>query len=87
MDAVYVMAPYWNSATRSGDPTKGISTKNVYGPENRAEYGMPDPDELMDSYSKTMGWDPRKDKWEIAQIFHHMRVSHSFLLLFTVIRS
>ena len=73
MDAVYVCAPYWNSATRSGDPTKGISTQNVYSPANRTEYGMPDPDELMDKYSSVMDWDPRKDKWEIAQIFHHMR--------------
>lgn len=32
-------------------------------------------DELMDEYSRITGWDPRRDQWEIAKVFHLMRVS------------
>jgi hypothetical protein len=29
---------------------------------------------LMDEYALIAGWDPRRDQWEIAKVFHLMRV-------------
>ena len=44
---------------------------------------MPNPDELLDRYSKLVGFDPRKDgggkDWEMAKVFHLLRggtISH-----------
>jgi len=72
MDAVYVVGPYWNS------------TSKVFSKEGRKESGMPEPDELLDRYAEITGWDPRKDKFEIARIFHLVRVSRtSRLFLFS----
>lgn len=82
MDVVYMTAPFWNEATKSGHPGQG-SLKNPYKLENRIESGMPDPDELLDRYSQIVGFDPRKDgagmDWRVAQIFHYVRggtISH-----------
>ncbi|KAF2099077.1 APH-domain-containing protein [Rhizodiscina lignyota] len=84
MDAVYVVGPYWNEATKAGHPEQGAAAaKSPYRPANRAKSGMPDPDELLDRYSQIVGFDPRKDgagkDWQIAQIFHYVRggtISH-----------
>ena len=86
MDAVYVVGPFWNDATSTGHPGEAASsTKTVpaYAPANRAANGMPDPDELLDRYTKIAGWDPRKEgngrDMEIAKVFHHVRggtISH-----------
>jgi aminoglycoside phosphotransferase (APT) family kinase protein len=81
MDAVYAVGPYWNRAIKSGlnDGTKiqarDVQGGEVYDPENQAQNEMPSMDELLDAYTKTTGWDPRKDQWEIAKVFHLMRVS------------
>ena len=84
MDAVYVVGPFWNEATKAGHPSQGSSdSKSPYAPTNRASAGMPDPDELMDRYTKIVGFDLRKDNggrdWEVAKVFHHVRggtISH-----------
>jgi aminoglycoside phosphotransferase (APT) family kinase protein len=82
MDDVYVVGPFWNTQTSTGHPG-GQSADSPYAPQNRAESGMPDPDELMDRYSEIVGFDPRKDNggrdWEIAKVFHFVRggtISH-----------
>jgi aminoglycoside phosphotransferase (APT) family kinase protein len=79
MDAVYSVGPYWNRANKSGMPGPKIEARDdqggeVYDPENQAQNGMPSMDELMDEYSRITGWDPRKDQWQIAKVFHLMRV-------------
>lgn len=79
MDAVYVVGPYWNRASQKGQPVRDDMGGAVYDPENQKEAGMPSMDELVDEYARITGWDPRKDQWEVAKIFHLMRVS---ILLF-----
>jgi aminoglycoside phosphotransferase (APT) family kinase protein len=80
MDAVYSVGPYWNRAKSSGIPggpkveARDDQGGEVYDPENQRANGMPSMDELMDEYSRITGWDPRKDHWEIAKVFHMMRV-------------
>lgn len=85
MDAVYVISPFWNEATKPGHPSAASrdSSSSPYAPENRDRSGMPDPDELMDRYAQIVGFDPRKDgggrDWEIAKVFHFVRggtISH-----------
>lgn len=80
MDAVYAVGPYWNRASSSGISggprveARDDQGGEVYDPENQAKNGMPSMDELMDEYTRITGWDPRKDQWEIAKVFHLMRV-------------
>jgi aminoglycoside phosphotransferase (APT) family kinase protein len=63
MDAVYVLSPYW------------FRPAQVYQPEQQNVSGMPSKDELLDRYKSITGFDPRNDKWKVAQIFHLIRVS------------
>lgn len=77
MDAVYVVGPFWNRAAQKGQPVRDDMGGEVYDPENQKAAGMPSMDELMDEYAKITGWDPRQDQWEVAKIFHLMRVSSS----------
>lgn len=74
MDAVYATGPYWNRASKSGRAVDDQGGE-VYLPENQAQNGMPSMDELMEEYARITGWDPRKDNFEIAKVFHLMRVS------------
>ncbi|KAF2653302.1 kinase-like protein [Lophiostoma macrostomum CBS 122681] len=83
MDAVYVVGPYWNRVSKGKDgkvgPTRDDMGGEVYDVANQRKAGMPSMDELMDEYSSLVGWDPRKDRWEVAKIFHLMRggtISH-----------
>lgn len=79
MDAVYVVGPYWNRAQAGETATRDDMGGAVYDPENQKEAGMPSMDELLDEYTRIMGWDPRSDKWEVAKVFHLMRggtISH-----------
>ncbi|KAF2635358.1 APH-domain-containing protein [Massarina eburnea CBS 473.64] len=84
MDAVYSVGPYWNRVSKvgiSGGPVKARYDQGgeAYGPENQEKSGMPSMDELLNEYSRIVGWDPRKDRWEVAKIFHLMRggtISH-----------
>lgn len=81
MDAVYVVGPYWNRASSSGIAggpkieARDDQGGEVYEVQNQASNGMPSMDELLDEYSRITSWDPRKDQWEIAKVFHLMRVS------------
>lgn len=80
MDAVYVVGPYWNRASKAATgPTRDDMGGAVYDPENQRAAGMPSMDELVDEYARITGWDPRHDQWEIAKVFHLMRVSSSIL--------
>jgi aminoglycoside phosphotransferase (APT) family kinase protein len=63
MDAVYILSPYW------------FRPADVYKPENQKASGMPSEQELLDRYTKMAGFDPREDKWKVAQMFHLIRVS------------
>jgi aminoglycoside phosphotransferase (APT) family kinase protein len=80
MDAVYVVGPYWNRAGKSGISggpkveARDDQGGEVYDLENQAENGMPSMDELIHEYARITGWDPREDQWEIAKVFHLMRV-------------
>ena len=79
MDIVYAVGPYWNRASKvgiSGEPGKARDDQGgeVYDVENQAQSGMPTMDELVDEYARIVGWDPRKDRWEVAKAFHLMRV-------------
>jgi len=81
MDAVYAVGPYWNRAHSSGISggpkveARDDQGGEVYNPENQAQNGMPIMDELIAEYARITGWDPRQDQWEIAKVFHLMRVS------------
>lgn len=73
MDVVYHSSPFWSVT----DP------KSPYHPENRAAWGFPDLNVLLDRYSQVVGFDPRKDgngrDWQVAKIFNYMRggtISH-----------
>lgn len=84
MDAVYLVNSYWNRASRSVVPlpgedvqAKGEKEGAAYDEENLEKYGMPSMDEILDVYTQRAGWDPRKDGWEVAKVFHLMRVSIS----------
>lgn len=83
MDAVYLVNPYWNRASRSVVPLPGeagVSAKSdekegaVYDEENLEEHGMPSMEEVLDVYTQRAGWDPRTNGWEVAKVFHLMRV-------------
>jgi aminoglycoside phosphotransferase (APT) family kinase protein len=79
MDAVYAVGPYWNRASgigKTGGPVKARDDQGgaAYDPENLEASGFPTEQELLDRYTKITGWDPRKDKWEVAKVFHLMRV-------------
>lgn len=82
MDAVYVVGPYWNRASKAGiaggpgSKPRDDQGGEVYEEANLRKSGMPTMDELMDEYARIVGWDPRKDRWEVAKVFHLMRVSH-----------
>jgi aminoglycoside phosphotransferase (APT) family kinase protein len=79
MDTVYVSGPYWNRAKMIlGGPAveaRDDQGGEVYDPQNQAANGMPSEEELLDEYARITGWDPRKDQWEIAKVFHLMRGS------------
>lgn len=78
MDCVYVTGPYWNrySGVGLGKP-RDDQGGEVYDDERRAASGMPDMGELLDEYAAGVGWDPRggAGEWEVAKVFHLMRVS------------
>jgi len=86
MDAVYVVSPFWLEGPRFSHEPAGPaseSSSSPYEPANRPQSGMPEPDDLLDRYTKIAGFDPRKEgggrDWEIAKIFHHVRgatISH-----------
>ena len=73
MDVCYACGPYWNRAAKGG-AVRDDQGGEVYLPENQRGNGMPSMDELVDEYAKITGWDPRNDQWEIAKVFHLMRV-------------
>lgn len=82
MDCVYCVGPFWNTHTSTGHPG-AQSPDSPYAPQNRAQSGMPDPDELLDRYCEIVGFDPRRDgggrDWEVAKVFHFVRggtISH-----------
>ncbi|KAH9879133.1 hypothetical protein J1614_002569 [Plenodomus biglobosus] len=81
LDVVYVIGPYWNRASSAEVPggakveARDDQGGEVYDPEKQRESGMPSMDELLDEYTKIAGWNPRRDQWEIAKIFHLMRGS------------
>lgn len=82
LDTVYVVGPYWNRASLPGGPAakaRDDQGGEVYDVENQRKAGMPGMDELMDEYSRIVGWDPRRDRWEVAKVFHLMRVSVAIL--------
>lgn len=73
MDVCYACGPFWNRAQKGG-AVRDDQGGEVYLPENQRQNGMPSMDELVDEYAKITGWDPREDQWEIAKVFHLMRV-------------
>ncbi|ETI28453.1 hypothetical protein G647_00902 [Cladophialophora carrionii CBS 160.54] len=84
MDAIYVISPFWIDFHKAS-PHDLTATSSPYAPANRATSGMPDPDELLDRYSRITGFDPRREghppgkDFEIAKIFHYVRggtISH-----------
>ena len=83
MDAVYVVSPFWNQGVGGEAVASSQTSSAAYRPENRKEWGLPEPEELMDRYAKVTGWDPRKvnsgSDWEVAKVFHYVRggtISH-----------
>jgi aminoglycoside phosphotransferase (APT) family kinase protein len=82
MDCVYVTGPYWNRYSKVGlGKPRDDQGGQAYDDENRAESGMPAMDELLDEYSRRAGWDPREDRWEVARVFHLMRVSTNLTMV------
>ena len=63
MDAIYVLSPYW------------FHPADVFKPENQKLSGMPSERELLNRYTEMAGFDPRKETWKVAQMFHLIRVS------------
>ena len=64
MDAVYLTSPYW------------FHPNDAYQAQNLASSGMPTQTELLDRYTKMAGYDPRAERWKVAQMFHLIRVSN-----------
>jgi len=62
MDIVYLLSPYW------------FQPDAVYQPQNQKESQVPSEKELLDRYTELAGYDPRKEKWQVAQMFHLIRV-------------
>lgn len=78
MDCVYVTGPYWNRYSKVGlGQPRDDQGGEAYDDDKREQSGMPGMDELLDAYSKKAGWDPRGDRWEVAKVFHMMRVSQT----------
>lgn len=76
MDCVYVTGPYWNRYSKAGlGKPRDDQGGEAYDDANRAASGMPEMQELLDEYTRGAGWDPRQDRWEVAKVFHLMRVS------------
>ncbi|KAI4701226.1 hypothetical protein J4E81_002966 [Alternaria sp. BMP 2799] len=82
MDVVYVTGPYWNRASKVGMPggptvqtVRDDQGGDVYDEANQAENGLPSMQELLGVYEKKAGWDPRRDRWDVARVFHLMRGS------------
>jgi aminoglycoside phosphotransferase (APT) family kinase protein len=74
MDVVYILSSYWlRSSSPNGFGTN--PTDSPYDAKNLAEYGLPEPEELIDRYKRITGWDPRQYNFEVAKVFHLMRVS------------
>jgi aminoglycoside phosphotransferase (APT) family kinase protein len=63
MDVVYVLSPYW------------FHPEQAYRKDGQTASGMPSEDELLDRYTSIVGFDPRNEKWKVAQVFHLIRVS------------
>ena len=59
---------------------EGRGGREVYDEENLGESGMPSMGEVLDVYMERAGWDPREDGWEVAKVFHLMRVSGGYFL-------
>ncbi len=83
MDAVYVISPFWVERPTVSRGLTEDPQSSPYAPANRPKSGMPEPDDLLDRYSKIAAFDPRKEgggrDWEVAKIFHHVRgatISH-----------
>ena len=79
MDVVYVVGPYWNRASKSGIPGGAVKARDdqegeVYDEGNLEANGLPSMKELLDVYTERAGWNPRWDRWEVAKVFHLMRV-------------
>lgn len=83
LDIVYLVNPYWNRASKvqPAPGTKGEGLR-VYDEENLGESGMPSMEEVLNVYMERAGWDPRGEGWEVAKVFHLMRVSGFFLHVF-----
>ncbi|KAL6168003.1 hypothetical protein ACJQWK_05669 [Exserohilum turcicum] len=73
-DVVYVVGPYWNRTSRIGMAPAKEGEGNVYDEENLQGNGLPRVDELLDLYAQRARWDPRLDGWDVAKVFHLMRV-------------
>lgn len=79
MDAVYLVSPYWNRAIMVRLPSedtqaKGDENQDAYDEANLKANGMPSMEEVLDVYTQRAGWDPRRDGWNVAKVFHLMRV-------------
>lgn len=84
LDTVYLVSPYWNRASRVM-PVPGAESREgleVYDEEKLEESGMPSMGEVLDVYMERAGWDPRGDGWEVAKVFHLMRVSGSYFFAY-----
>ncbi|KAI4604523.1 hypothetical protein J4E80_011077 [Alternaria sp. BMP 0032] len=82
MDVVYVTGPYWNRASKVGIPggpavqtVRDDQGGDVYDEVNQARNGLPSMQELLGVYEEKAGWDPRRDRWDVARVFHLMRGS------------
>jgi aminoglycoside phosphotransferase (APT) family kinase protein len=83
MDVVYLLSPYWSRVPLHSDAKKDSSASTVGAIENLDELGMPDPEKLIDRYKEITGWDPRQYNFEVAKVFHLMRVSKPYFFVFT----
>lgn len=80
MDLAFTLTPFWNEHYKIGRPRSQYH-ESPYTDAKRA--GMPTANELLERYSKIVGFDPRTEgdgqDWEVAKIFQHIRgatISH-----------
>jgi aminoglycoside phosphotransferase (APT) family kinase protein len=75
MDVVYLLSPYWISGSPQTVWQSNPPSSLPSDPKQLAELGIPNPEELIERYEKITGWDPRQFNFEVAKVFHLMRVS------------
>jgi aminoglycoside phosphotransferase (APT) family kinase protein len=76
MDVVYLLSPYWIRGSSQNESVDNPPNSLPNDAQKLGLLGMPDPEELIERYKDITGWDPRQYNFEVAKVFHLMRVGY-----------